>query len=204
MKYDFSHVTDEQRARLFPILLAEADPHWPAAYLEQKAFVEAMFSPSHIVRIHHIGSTAVPNLLAKPTIDVLVEIAPTLDLPALIDRMQNNACVYIERRDSPPPHLMFLRGYTPTGFAGQAVHIHVRYAGDWDELYFRDYLIAHADVAAAYGDLKRQLKEQFNFDRDGYTAAKSEFVRRYTALAREAFGDRHRPNSATPYAEPHP
>ena len=45
------------------------------------------------------------------------------------------------------PHIMFAKGYTPEGFAGQAFHVHVRYKGDWDEIYFRDYLLRHYDVA---------------------------------------------------------
>jgi len=37
--------------------------------------------------------------------------------------------------------MMFMKGYTSEGFQGQEYHVHVRYSGDWDELYFRDYLV---------------------------------------------------------------
>jgi SAM-dependent methyltransferase len=81
---------------------------------------------------------------------------------------------------------MFLKGYTSAGFAEKVYHIHVRYPGDWDEMYFRDYLILHPEAAAAYATLKRQLQEQFAYDRDGYTDAKGAFIKDVTKRAREA------------------
>jgi GrpB-like predicted nucleotidyltransferase (UPF0157 family) len=80
--------------------------------------------------------------------------------------------------------MMFLKGYTPEGFRGQAYHLHVRYPGDWNELYFRDYLRDHPDAATEYAELKRGLKERFEHDRDGYTNAKTEWIEQHTRLAR--------------------
>jgi len=72
---------------------------------------------------------------------------------------------------------MFLKGYTSTGFAEKVYHIHVRYPGDWDELYFSDYLIAHPETAAEYAALKTKLHKNFKHNRDGYTEAKTAFIR---------------------------
>lgn len=85
----------------------------------------------------------------------------------------------------------FNRGYTESGFADRVFHLHLRYAGDNDELYFRDYLNEFPEVAAAYAALKRGLAEKFRHNRDGYTFAKGEFVNKYTALARRRYGDRY-------------
>ena len=60
-----------------------------------------------------------------------------------------------------------------------------RSIGDCDEIAFRDYLIAHSDVARAYESLKSELSETYRYDRDAYTQAKGDFVRRYTELAKE-------------------
>jgi GrpB-like predicted nucleotidyltransferase (UPF0157 family) len=57
--------------------------------------------------------------------------------------------------------------------------------GDYDEPIFRDYLIAHPDVAAKYATLKVKLKGGFEHDRDGYTAAKGEFVKAIMCKAME-------------------
>ena len=62
--------------------------------------------------------------------------------------------------------------------------IHVRYAGDWDELYFRDYLLTHPETTAEYGALKQKLKNNYEHDRDSYTEAKGEFIRKISAEAR--------------------
>ena len=82
--------------------------------------------------------------------------------------------------------MMFMKGYTPRGFEGQAYHIHVRYPGDWDELYFRDYLILHPDSARKYGELKLQLKEKYEFDREAYTRGKTEFIQSVIKKARDS------------------
>jgi len=67
---------------------------------------------------------------------------------------------------------IFVKGYTPQGFKGQVFHVHVNYSSDWDELYFRDYLLKHPEIAARYGNLKLEYKKKYEHDRDGYTNAK--------------------------------
>jgi GrpB-like predicted nucleotidyltransferase (UPF0157 family) len=78
-----------------------------------------------------------------------------------------------------------MKGYSVHGFADKVFHLRVRYKGDWDELYFRDYLRTRKDIAEKYAQLKLSLISQFEHDRDGYTKAKAEFVKRYTQLARK-------------------
>ncbi len=81
---------------------------------------------------------------------------------------------------------MGLKGYTLRGFAEKVYHLHLRYSGDWDELYFSWYLRSHPSAAAEYAALEQSLKEQLTYDRDAYTNAKGDFVRRITAIARKA------------------
>ena len=81
--------------------------------------------------------------------------------------------------------MMFMKGYTPEGFKAQAFHLHIRYSGDWDEPYFRDYLLAHPDTANAYGELKVKLQKLYAHDRDGYTDAKTDFIQEITNRAKE-------------------
>ena len=83
------------------------------------------------------------------------------------------------------------KGYTKEGFADKVYHIHLRYAGDNDELYFRDYLNEHPDIAKGYETLKLQLWKQHEHNRDAYTDAKSDFVRKWTAEARKEYGKRY-------------
>jgi GrpB-like predicted nucleotidyltransferase (UPF0157 family)/GNAT superfamily N-acetyltransferase len=194
MKQDFSNVTSEQLAQLFPVLLKEHDPRWKEYFLQEKAFLQSTFRDK-VIRINHIGSSSVPGLIAKPTIDILLEVAQDTDLKAITAHLEDEGYVV----NTPKSDLiMYLKGYTPRGFEGQAVHIHVRPSGDWGELYFRDYLILHHDVAAEYAKLKLFLKTQYPNDRDGYTEAKGAFVQRYTVKARAEFPGRYTPAVCKP------
>jgi len=65
--------------------------------------------------------------------------------------------------------------------------------GDWDELYFRNYLLIHNDVAKEYGELKQRLQKKYEHDRDGYTEAKTGFIKKWTKQARKEFGNRYVP-----------
>ena len=84
------------------------------------------------------------------------------------------------------------KGYTKQGFADKVFHLHIRVVGDNDEIYFRDYLIENGDIAKQYEKLKLQLWKEFEHDRDGYTDAKSDFIRKYTKIAREKYGSKNR------------
>ena len=177
-------MTDEERAQLFPVILGEYNPKWEKNYLKEMGVLERAMGSDNILRISHIGSTAVPGLIAKPTVDILVEIKDDTDTAILISNMQLEGYRYLEQPENPPPHMMFIKGYTPKGFKGQVFHVHVRYSGDWDELYFRDYLLAHPETAEEYGRLKIELKQKYEYDRDAYTDAKTDFIKRITRLAR--------------------
>lgn len=189
MRQDFSGVTDKELAQLFPILLVSYNDNWRRNYARQKLYLQSLLGDD-IARISHIGSTAVPGLLSKPTIDILLEVADRTDVVSLTEQMLNDGYVV----NTPPGDIvMLLKGYTPRGFEGQAVHIHVRHNGDWDEPYFRDYLLARPDVAAQYAALKTNLAVRFRYDRDGYTAAKRDFVSAHTARARKEYPNRYIP-----------
>ena len=75
------------------------------------------------------------------------------------------------------------------GFAEKVYHLHVRYLDEWNELYFRDYLIEYPEVAKEYSKLKLGLCKRFEHDRDGYTEAKSDFILNVTDKARKKYGN---------------
>jgi GrpB-like predicted nucleotidyltransferase (UPF0157 family) len=99
--------------------------------------------------------------------------------------LEEQGYFFEKQPQKPAPHMMFMKGYTVQGFAEKVYHLHVRYKGDWDELYFRDYLRANKDIAEKYAQLKLRLISQYEHDRDGYTKAKAEFVKKCTGMARE-------------------
>ncbi len=79
---------------------------------------------------------------------------------------------------------IFLVWYTPDGYADEVFHIHLRNKGDADEIYFCRYLKEHPETAREYEALKLELLKKYGRDRDGYTAAKTSFVKRITAIAK--------------------
>ena len=80
--------------------------------------------------------------------------------------------------------ISFNKVYTPEGYAEKVFHIHVHNTGDNDEIYFRDYLNTHPEAVSEYEKLKLSLLPRYRNNRDGYTEAKSSFIRHITAKAK--------------------
>lgn len=180
-------MTNEELGQLFPIILSEHQACWKDDFQYEEKLLKEKIGNSTIESINHIGSTAIPGLLAKPSIDILLEIKENVELSKLIAVMESIGYIYSPQPDNPKPHMMFMKGYTPKGFQPPIFHVHVRYCGDWDEIYFRDYLLRHPETTKEYADLKLKLKEQFEHDRDGYTKAKTDFIQRITNLAKQKY-----------------
>ncbi len=192
MKADLSELSLEELWTLFPIILKEHNPDYKVWYEEEKQRIISKVKPENLIRISHIGSTAVKGLTAKPIVDILLEIDGACGVSAIIKALKTLGWRLMSQEDD-PVKLSFNKGYTPEGFADRVYHLHVRYFGNWPELYFRDFLIAHPDVAGEYERLKLKLWKQYEHDRDGYTEAKTDFVKRYSDMAKVEFNNRYLP-----------
>jgi len=179
-----SEMSNEELWGLFPITLKEYNPEWVNWYNDEEELLYKIIGKDNIMRVNHIGSTSVDGLLAKPTVDILLEISYDFDVDELISILEQNEYICMVERKRNPLDLTLVKGYTERGFASRVFHIHIRYPGDWNELYFRDYLRINSDVAVQYQNLKMNLKKQYEHDRDAYTNAKSEFILKYTNIAR--------------------
>lgn len=169
---------------LFPIALV---PHWDAwreQYARERESLLAQLPEDAVFRLSHVGSTAIDGIWAKPTVDMLLEATGSSAFERLDAAIPT--CGYIRMR-SEEGRVSFNRGYTPKGFAQEVFHLHLRLPGDADEVFFRDYLALRPDLAAEYERLKLALCKPYERDRDGYTAAKGDFVRRVTAEAKRYF-----------------
>jgi GrpB-like predicted nucleotidyltransferase (UPF0157 family) len=188
-----SEMSLEELWELFPIILKTHNPDYKEWYLTEKDKIINVVGWNDIKRISHIGSSSVEGLISKPTIDILLEIDCNCNVQILKSKLINAGWTLMSFADKPDLNMSFNKGYTPNGFAEKVFHLHVRNWGDWNELYFRDYLIAHKEIAEEYGELKLGLKEQYEHNRDGYTEAKTEFIMKYTREARKEFGNRYMP-----------
>lgn len=158
---------------LFPIILTSHNPDW-SEWANEEILELSELLKAHGPVINHIGSTAIPNIQAKPIIDILVELNPDADRSRIKEIMEAAGYICMSVSDS---RMSFNKGYTPAGYADKVFHIHFHRTGDNDEIRFRDYLTAHPEVAKEYELLKLSLLPKYKNDRDGYTEAKSEFVR---------------------------
>lgn len=176
----------EQLGRLYPITVVKYDSNWSLLFEKEKRTLTDILSSEIALRIEHIGSTAVPNLSAKPTIDILVEIPEESYISDLIiNKMCENGYIHMKEQKN---HLMFVKGYSPTGLEKESFHIHMGSKQQewlWDRVYFRDYLRMNSTVALEYERLKNKLAESYKYDREAYTENKSEFIKRVTELAKE-------------------
>ena len=178
---ELKDMTLEELWELFPIVLTAHNSQWAAwAAAEITTLMEILSALSPT--INHIGSTAIPGICAKPIIDILVEIRSGSDWSALSPTLKRAEYICMSESES---RMSFNKGYTPTGFANKVFHLHIRHNGDNDELFFRDYLLTHPATAREYETLKLSLLPAYRHDRDGYTAAKSDFVNRVTQLAKQ-------------------
>jgi GrpB-like predicted nucleotidyltransferase (UPF0157 family) len=182
MSKPLSEMTLHELWKLFPIRLSEHKEYWKDWYQEEKKFLSS-FLPKN-VQIYHIGSTAVNGIWAKPIVDILLEAKPTEHQTIYELLLENGYLCMAQRKNC----MDFNKGYTNAGFAERVFHLHLRDFGDHDELYFRDYLNDHPEVAKEYENLKLSRWKSFEYDRDGYTMMKTDFVRKYTKMAVEKYG----------------
>lgn len=192
MKKSLDEMSLQELWQLFPIILVPHQAVWFELYEREKDLWIHEFGDA-IHRIHHIGSTSVPGLLAKPTIDVLLEIKQDTDLISLKEVALRLGYLVSTHPDNPAPHLLFKKGYTVRGFEGQAFHVHVRYPGDWDELYFRDYLRESPALRTRYEEEKKRLFTRFEHDRNAYTEGKTALIREATMTAKNKWPGRYAP-----------
>jgi GrpB-like predicted nucleotidyltransferase (UPF0157 family) len=153
--------------------LVEYDPAWPEKFNEMETWLRENIAEDLITDIQHFGSTSIPGLIAKPVIDVLVQV-PSLDnvKQKAFSLFNNKKWEYWGSKN----HMQFVKR---DGFKGKRTH-HIHF---WEEgpelqskLAFRDYLRTHPEDEFRYAKLKKNLAESHQKEREKYTDAKADFV----------------------------
>lgn len=181
-------MTLEELWQLFPIFLTEHQECWAEWYQEELKLLSELLPEKQIVQISHIGSTAVKGIWAKPIIDILIELTAQSNMRSISDILTENGYMCMSQDEC---RISLNKGYTEKGFAKKVFHLHLRYAGDNDELYFRDYLNENPAVAKEYERLKLSLWKRYEHNRDVYTNAKTSFISEVTANAKKKYGNRY-------------
>lgn len=170
-------------------MLSAYSPDWRVEFETERAALAQVFPAPHFL-IEHIGSTAVPGLGAKPIIDMLLGARSLAEIEAKIPATQALGYQYMPEHETVLPERRF---FAKPVIRPRHFHLHAVAANSEffaDHLLFRDTLRADAGVAADYFALKVDLAVCFGDDREGYTEAKSSFIRAAIARARSRSGTR--------------
>ena len=154
-------------------------PTWPENFIAEADLLASQLESLQPV-IHHIGSTAVAGLAAKPVIDVIVEVDNVAALDELTAEMTELG--YQAKGENGIPG----RRYFQKGGDQRSHHLHAFSTGDEHihrHLAFRDYLRAHPDIAAEYGRLKKAVAAGCGHDSARYCAGKEDFIREHQQKA---------------------
>ena len=155
------------------VLITEYDPTWLELFERERENIH-LACGSKVCDVHHIGSTAIPGLPAKPIIDLLVTVHDDEGALLCIGPLRGlgyqyrgtngiEGRQYLTKGDPRTHHLhMYAQGHP-------AVPRHLK---------FRDYLRSHPEEALAYGELTIELGRRFATDSESYSRAKGEFCRR--------------------------
>jgi GrpB-like predicted nucleotidyltransferase (UPF0157 family) len=163
------------------VIVVPHDPNWQVAFEAESQQVGVALGET-VTAIHHIGSTAIPGIDAKPILDLLVEVE---DLSPVDERNSAMAALGYEAMGEYgiPDRRFFLKN-SPNGT--RTHHVHTFETGSAQvqrHLAFRDYLISHPEVAQQYSALKRRLAAEYPADISAYMDGKHGFIQ---AIDRQA------------------
>jgi GrpB-like predicted nucleotidyltransferase (UPF0157 family) len=167
-----------------PVKIVDYDQNWPKVFEKEKKLI--LSAVGHIVvRIEHIGSTAVPGLSAKPIVDILVAVKHLSDAKTCIEPLKRIGYEYKAKLEADIPERRFFGKGEPPEEQHYHLHMVERTSDFWERhLLFRDYLRVHPEVVQEYQKLKRRLAAKYRTNREGYTEAKTPFIESIVAKAR--------------------
>lgn len=151
------------------------DPRWRDAFEAEAKLVAAALG-DNVAAVHHVGSTAIPDIYAKPVIDLLVEVLDIAGVDARSPAMESLG--YEVMGEYGIPGRRYFRKDDREGV--RTHHIHAFESGSAEverHLAFRDYMTAHPLDAQRYSELKRKLAEENPQSMDGYMDGKDAFIK---------------------------
>lgn len=99
MSKQLKDLTNEELWQLFPVILKEHNPDWAEDYKGESGLLIQAIGIQNITRISHIGSTSIKGIMAKPTVDILLEIDTGTDEHGLISVMEQNGYIFSPQPD---------------------------------------------------------------------------------------------------------
>jgi GrpB-like predicted nucleotidyltransferase (UPF0157 family) len=160
-----------------PVDLVDADPAWIAQGKREREHLETLLAPWLTARVEHVGSTAIPDLPAKPIIDLQAPVSDLSGPNPIAAVLAPHDWHYIDPAlDQRPWRRFFVK--VIHGRRHAHLHLMTPDSPHWQQqIAFRDALRSDPTLTADYAALKRVLAAKHTDDREAYTAAKSDFIR---------------------------
>lgn len=164
---------DELGVKRGTVRLVPHNPNWKSLFEEEKKLLLATF-PNIILKISHGGSTAIPNIPAKPIIDMFAVVRSLSDADAIKDDLEKLGYEYVGERGVPERRLAV------KGPEERRTH-HLQFveetSKEWtNHILIREYYLKHPEVAEEYAKLKQELAQRYSDDRASYTSSKESFI----------------------------
>ncbi len=158
------------------VVVVPHDVRWKEQFASESPLVARCLGED-VNATHHIGSTSIPGIFAKPIIDVLAEVADVEKVDSCNDAME--LAGYEAMGEYGIPGRRYFRKDDAHGV--RTHHVHVFQSGNAEvarHLGFRDFMLAHPEIAQEYSDLKRALALAHPEDSDAYQDGKEAFIKR--------------------------
>ena len=158
-----------------PVILEEYDSSWPSKFEEEKEYLMAVAGKWHFGNIEHVGSTAVPGMVAKPVIDVMFGVKTLDESRPAIEALVEAGYEYW------PYKTEEMHWFCKPSDVFRTHHLHlIPYESPlWQErIKFRELLRSDDKVATEYANMKRELAATYREDREAYTDKKWPFIQR--------------------------
>jgi GrpB-like predicted nucleotidyltransferase (UPF0157 family) len=166
------------------VVIVEYTHEWVTLYEKEKELIQKVIG--HIaVAIEQVGSTAVPGLGAKPTIDIMVGLHRLADAEKCLEPLGSIGYEYQPEHEASMPERRFFRKGQPPKEQHYHLHMVEKRSDFWKQhLLFRDYLRTHPETTQQYYKLKKELASKYGSNREGYTEAKTSFIESIIAKAK--------------------
>lgn len=165
-------------------MLEDYNPKWKEDYKREELLLKSVLK-DRILEIHHIGSTSIEGLKAKPVIDILIVIKSLDEIKEIEDLLEDYD--YENRgQQGVADRYFFAKG--PEEARSHYIHFTEPNSDTYyNQLYFKKYLIEHPEYNKKYCELKQELATKFAMERPKYTQGKNDFIKEVISLAKEEY-----------------